>query len=280
MTNPDQEQFATVRRSEPMLNVSGTVVGLCLAMLGIHFYITMLNADDALAISLDFSFIPAEFARWAGIGLAPVAPLEEFTAETDLAAFNHVLAAYFQEHPSQAPWTLVTHAFFHAGWTHVIVNAVWLLAFGGVVARRIGGVRLLVLFCMCAIGGALAHFAVYSGDFMPMMGASGAISGLMGAASRFIFQPSGPVLGGIRLGPKEDGMKGEGALLSLKEMLRNPASLRFIGLWMLFNLLVGVLGSSSLTDGGNIAWIAHLGGFVAGVLTVPLLDNRKGEPVR
>ena len=75
-------------------------------------------------------------------------------------------------------------------------------------------------------------------------------------------------------------MKGEGALLSLKEMLRNPASLRFIGLWMLFNLLVGVLGSSSLTDGGNIAWIAHLGGFVAGVLTVPLLDNRKGEPVR
>jgi membrane associated rhomboid family serine protease len=249
-----------------MLNVSGTVVGLCLAMLGIHFNITMLNADDALAISLDFSFIPAEFARWAGIGLAPVAPLEEFTAETDLAAFNHVLAAYFQEHPSQAPWTLVTHAFFHAGWTHVIVNAVWLLAFGGVVARPIGG--------------ALAHFAVYSGDFMPMMGASGAISGLMGAASRFIFQPSGPVLGGIRLGPKADGMKGEGALLSLKEMLRNPASLRFIGLWMLFNLLVGVLGSSSLTDGGNIAWIAHLGGFVAGVLTVPLLDNRKGEPVR
>jgi len=129
-----------------MLNVSGTVVGLCLAMLGIHFYITMLNADDALAISLDFSFIPAEFARWAGIGLAPVAPLEEFTAETDLAAFNHVLAAYFQEHPSQAPWTLVTHAFFHAGWTHVIVNAVWLLAFGGVVARRIGGVRLPALW--------------------------------------------------------------------------------------------------------------------------------------
>jgi membrane associated rhomboid family serine protease len=115
---------------------------------------------------------------------------------------------------------------------------------------------------------------------MPMMGASGAISGLMGAASRFIFQPSGPVLGGIRLGPKADGMKGEGALLSLSEMLRNPASLRFIGLWMLFNLLVGVLGSSSLADGGNIAWIAHLGGFVAGVLTVPLLDNRKGEPVR
>ena len=73
-------------------------------------------------------------------------------------------------------------------------------------------------------------------------------------------------------------MKGEGALLSLKEMLRNPASLRFIGLWMLFNLLVGVLGSSSLADGGSIAWVAHLGGFVTGLLIVPFLDHRKGEP--
>lgn len=278
MTNPDQEQFATVRRSEPILNVSGTVVGLCLAMLGIHFYMTLLNADDALAISLDFSFIPAEFARWSGIGSPAVAPLGDYAAQTDLAAFNHVLAEYLREHPSQVPWTLITHAFLHAGWTHVIVNTVWLLAFGGVVARRIGGVRLLVLFCVAAIGGALAHFAVYSHDFMPMMGASGAISGLMGAASRFIFQPSGPVLGGIRLGPKADGMKGEGALLSLSEMLRNPASLRFIGLWMLFNLLVGVLGSSSLADGGNIAWIAHLGGFVTGLVIVPFLDHRNGEP--
>ena len=274
----DQSGLKSPQRPEPILNVSGTVVALCLVMLGLHFYLTMLNADDALTISLDFSFIPAEFARWAGIGLAPVAPLADSGVETDLAAFNHVLAAYFREHPSQAPWTLLTHAFLHAGWTHVIVNAVWLLAFGGVVARRIGGARLLVLFCVAAIGGALAHFAVYTSDFMPMMGASGAISGLMGAASRFIFQPSGPVLGGIRLGPKADGMKGEGALLSLKEMLRNPASLRFIGLWMLFNLLVGVLGSSSLADGGNIAWIAHLGGFVTGLLIVPFLDHRKGEP--
>ena len=218
-----------MRRSEPMLNVSGTVVALCLVMLGLHFYMTLLNADDALAISLDFSFIPAEFARWAGIGIAPVVPLAESVAETDLSAFNHVLAAYFREHPSQAPWTLLTHAFLHAGWTHVIVNTVWLLAFGGVVARRIGGARLLVLFCVAAIGGALAHFAVYSHDFMPMMGASGAISGLMGAASRFIFQPSGPVLGGIRLGPKADGMKGEGALLSLSEMLRNPRACALSG---------------------------------------------------
>lgn len=279
MTNPDQERFTTARRVEPVLNVSGTVLGLCLVMLGIHFYLTMLNTDDALAISLDFSFIPAEFARWAGIGPSSTMPLAENASETELASFNHILAAYFREHPSQAPWTLVTHAFLHAGWMHVIVNAVWLLAFGGVVARRIGGARLLILFCLAAIGGALAHFAIYSADFMPMMGASGAISGLMGAASRFIFQPSGPVLGGIRLGPRADGMKGEGALLSFSEMLRNPASLRFIGLWLVFNLLVGLLGSSSSADGGSIAWVAHIGGFVTGLLSISVFDNRIGGSV-
>lgn len=276
----DEDQFGLKPplRPQPILNISGMVAALCLVMLGLHFYMTILNADDALAISLDFSFIPAEFARWAGF--APVAPPVEYAAETDTATFNHVLAAYFQEHPSQAPWTLITHAFLHAGWTHVILNTVWLLVFGSVVTRRIGGARLLVLFCGSAIGGALAHFAVYSTDFMPMVGASGGLSGLTGAASRFIFQPSGPVLGGIRLGPKADGLKGEGALLSFTEMVHNPACFRFVTMWVVFNLLYGIFGPPSLADGDNFAWIAHLGGFVTGLLSIPLLDYRNGEPVR
>ena len=85
----------------------------------------------------------------------------------------------------------MTYAFLHDpnSWTHVGLNAVWIVAFGPPVAHRVGALRFLALFCVTAIAGALAHYALNPMDFTPLIGASAADSGLMAAAARFMFQP-------------------------------------------------------------------------------------------
>jgi membrane associated rhomboid family serine protease len=95
-------------------------------------------------------------------------------------------------------WTFVSYAFVHLNLNHLIFNLLWLVAFGSPVARRFGALRFLTLYFATAAAGALAHLAIYWGSVSPMIGASAAISGAMGAAMRFVFQREGPLglLGG------------------------------------------------------------------------------------
>ena len=90
-------------------------------------------------------------------------------------------------------WTFVTYALIHADWTHLGVNAVWLLPFGSAVARRFGTLRFLAFFAVTAAAGAALHLATHAGEQFPMIGASAAISGTMAAAMRFAFQRGGPL---------------------------------------------------------------------------------------
>lgn len=85
----------------------------------------------------------------------------------------------------------VTYAFLHGSWMHILSNAIWMLAFGAPVARRFGTARFLVLGGVSAVCAALVHLAFHWGEPVPMIGASGAVSGFMGAAIRFAFTPGG-----------------------------------------------------------------------------------------
>ncbi len=159
----------------------------------------------------------------------------------------------------------VTHIFVHGDFVHLAINSAWFLAMGTPVARRLGTVRFLAFFLLCGIGGALL-FLPFNGA--PMVGASGAISGLMGGALRFLFVPltdgePGPLASKAR----------RADLLSLYDTLTDRRILIGIGAWTVLNI-VAALAAPAVLEGVSIAWEAHLGGFFTGLLTIGLFDPR------
>lgn len=168
-------------------------------------------------------------------------------------------------------WTPITHAFLHAGWEHVLLNTVWFVIFATPVAGRYGGGRMLLLFALGAIAGAAAFAATTLPQFSILLGASGGISALTGAAIRFIFQP---------IQYAENPETGERVavgrhLASLREVFRHPTARLFTIVWVVLNGLVPLL---PLVMGGmqvEVAWQAHLGGFLVGFFGVPLFERRR-----
>jgi membrane associated rhomboid family serine protease len=138
----------------------------------------------------------------------------------------------------------VTYIFLHANFTHLLLNCVWLLAFGPVVARRFGAPLFLVFFLLCGIAGAVVHLALNWGGEAPVIGASAAVSGLMGASFRMI---------GISSSDRH------------LEPILSPRILLWTAIWVLLNVLAGLTGFGA----GRfelVAWQAHLGGYAAGLL--------------
>jgi membrane associated rhomboid family serine protease len=172
-------------------------------------------------------------------------------------------------------WTFVTYALLHGDWTHLGLNSVWLLAFGAPVARRFGALRFIAFFAVTAAAGAAMHLAIYSGQPVPMIGASASISGLMAASIRFAFQRSGPL---SMLG-RDDPAAYRVPALPLLAVLRDARALTFLAVWFGLNLVFGV-GAVSLNGSEQpIAWQAHIGGFLAGLLAFALFDPVKAAPV-
>ena len=166
------------------------------------------------------------------------------------------------EKPGPHAWTFLTYALLHGSWTHVVLNCVWLAAFGAPVLRRIGNARSLVLALATAIGGALTHWAANPESIQPMIGASAIVSGVMAAASLFAFEPRRARVGATpasRLQPYAG-------------LLRNRTAVMFLGSWFVLNILFGLLAAPLGLVEGGIAWEAHIGGLVVGLLLFPFLD--------
>lgn len=154
---------------------------------------------------------------------------------------------------------LVTYAFLHGDFTHLIFNSVWFLIFATAVARRVGTARFLTLALLTTLGAAFTHLAFHWGDPQPVVGASGAVSGLMGAAFRFIF-----------VNPHAQ-LTWPPALLPLfsRPVLVTSA------VWVVLNVVLGVSGYTPDGFGAAVAWEAHLGGFFTGLLLFPLFDRQR-----
>jgi membrane associated rhomboid family serine protease len=164
-------------------------------------------------------------------------------------------------------WTPLTYAFLHGGWLHVGSNCLWFAAFGSAVERRFGGIRFLVFCAFAALGGAAVHYLTHMYDLQPVVGASAVVSGAMAAAVRFVFQPGAPL--GETLGFSES-YEGEQAYrlpaLTLGQVFRNRSALSFLAIWFLTNFLFGVVALPFGITDASIAWEAHIGGFLVGLL--------------
>jgi membrane associated rhomboid family serine protease len=171
-------------------------------------------------------------------------------------------------------WTFVSYALIHADFVHLGFNAVWLIAFGTAVARRFGAARFLILFALSAVAGALMHLLAHYGDLQPLVGASASISGTMGAAARFAFQTGGP-LDPWRTAEGVDGYRLPAE--PLFKALRNVRVLAFLGAWFGINLLFGLGSLPIIGEDQSIAWEAHVGGFLTGLLLFAWLDPIQPE---
>jgi membrane associated rhomboid family serine protease len=167
-------------------------------------------------------------------------------------------------------WTSLTHAFLHAGWEHVLFNTVWFVIFATPLTRRYGSVKMIALFLIGALAGAAAFAATTLPGFAILIGASGGVAGLTGAAIRFMFQP---VQVAVHPETGERIVLGR-RLATIAEVFRHPTARVFAIVWIVLNGIVPLL--PVLFDMQvEIAWQAHLGGFLAGFLLVPLMETRR-----
>jgi membrane associated rhomboid family serine protease len=219
---------------QPMFRVPAVVLSLIAVLVVAHG--ARVLAPSALSAELirQYAFIPARYS----------------------AAF---LAAHNADPGGWAARAIpfVSYMALHNDVTHLAINSLWLLAFGPIVARRFGGALFLLFFLVCGLAGALVHLAFNWGSLVPVIGASGAISGLMAA--------------GLRLLPSQAPWANAGEERMAPIFSRQI--LVFTLVWMGINIAAGMTGLGMGGEVGLIAWQAHLGGYLAGLFLAGPFDR-------
>jgi len=239
---PEAEEKARpeVAQKSPVFNLPGALVAVLGFMIVVHLVATYVLSDDGYGwFIFTFGFIPLRYA----------------TA--------------LSEQGLEWLWTPVTYSFLHGGIEHILFNGLWLMAFGAPVLRRIGTMRFTLLWCISAAVAAFGHAFLHWGDVTVLIGASGVVSALMGAACRFVFPSQGgryhPAVG--HLLPRQ----------SILQSLSNRTVLIFTLMWLLGNVLIA-FGIPLVGDvGGEVAWDAHIFGFLLGFLFFALFDRNPVE---
>jgi membrane associated rhomboid family serine protease len=217
---------------QPVFNAPVSVMALIGFLVAVHAVLFVGGENWQIWALYAFAFIPARF------GSEPYPTI-----------------------PGSQAWSFITYAFLHGGWMHLLFNCLWLLVFGTPVARYLGNIQFYVLCAVAAVGGACASLALHWGEGIIMVGASGAVSGLLSAAI--------PIMYGRRV-------PGGARPLSPGELIGSRRALGFMAIWLAVTLFSGASGwtGNSFMDEGGIAWEAHLGGFVAGIVAFYLLARK------
>lgn len=249
--DPNRGPQRVVAGREPAFNVPRSVLAFIIVLAAIHVVRGLLSPASNEWVLLAFSFIPARYHLPQALdGLA-------------IPGFDV---------PGARLWSFVSHMLLHGDWMHLGVNCLWMLAFGSVVARRLKASRFLLLSALAAAGGAAANLALHWGDFSLLIGASGAVSGQMAGAVRLMFAGGGS-LATLNQQPYE-----RVRALGLGETFRNKGALVFLGVWFIITIFAGAVSLGPPGEEARIAWEAHVGGFVVGLLLFGLLDPRRRRP--
>jgi membrane associated rhomboid family serine protease len=152
----------------------------------------------------------------------------------------------------------VGYSFLHGGWAHLGSNALFLVIFATPLTARIGALRFTVLWITSAIASAFFLAVLTAFEVSFLVGASGVVSAMAGASCRFVV----PLLGSRRITAARYAPR-----LGMIEALTQRSVVVFVAIWLLFNVVIAGVDPSS-----NVAWQAHLGGFLFGYLTFGLFD--------
>ena len=227
---------------EPLLTLPGALTAYIALLAVIHLHV-LLPSDLTKWIIYAFGFVPKRYD-------------------------STLLADSFPGGVGANVWTFVTYSLLHANLAHIGFNVLWLLPFGSALARRFGSLRFFAFMAVTAAAGALAHLVTHEHALEPMIGASASVSGAMAAAIRFAFV-RGSFLSFSR-GDADAAAKVPAE--PLRQALRDRRVLSFLAIWFGVNIIFG-LGSIAIgTDDVSVAWQAHIGGFLAGLLLFSLFD--------
>jgi membrane associated rhomboid family serine protease len=228
-----------IRDENPTLRPPVATYGIIAANVAVWLLFEGMGVEPRLTQSVcELGLIPGQFlAWWTGLGLGtvgidPVCPVE--------------LGAN--------PVAPLTSMFTHGSWLHLIGNMWFLHIFGNNVEDVMGRVRFVIFYLLAGVVAAAAQVAAAPGSLIPMVGASGAIGGVMGAY--VVLFPRAGVRTFVFLG-------------FWARMIVLPAYV-MLGYWFLLQLLSGSLSGGG---GGGVAFWAHVGGFVAGLVLTPLFRN-------
>src|SRR5262245_7886078 len=210
------------------------LVTIGLVVLNVLAFFVELNQPSAKALQ---SFIQA----W---GVVP----REYSAGRDLAPYI----------PLPFWSTLLTNMFLHGGWMHLAGNMLYLWIFGDNIEKLVGHARFLFFYIACGVAASLAHIAFNAGSSMPAVGASGAISGILG--------------GYLLLFPRNHVR-----VLTRGGVVAVPAAF-MLGFWILIQFVNGLGSIANTPETGGVAYMAHIGGFIAGLVLVKLFAMGRQRP--
>lgn len=227
---------------QPFLRVPAAAAGLIAILAVAHVARVLAPAQVSQAILINYAFFPARYSH------------------AFMAAHGGASQSLFDQ---VIPF--VSYLFLHANFTHLAINCVWLLPFGAVVARRFGTLLFYAFFLICGAAGALTHLLANWGSMEYVIGASAGVSGLMGAAFRVIalVQPqffAASVGGDARL------RRPLAPLLSTRILVWSVV-------WIGINVVAGLTGLGAGPGPEVIAWQAHIGGYLAGLVLADLFDG-------
>ncbi len=193
------------------------------------------------------------------VSLGPYA--EQFVNEYGLIPLRFVT---YSQHPggfvANALVPLFSSIFMHAGWMHIIGNMWFLWIFGDNIEDRLGHLGYVIFYLVCGMSASLIHVLFHPTSTLPMIGASGAISAVLGAY--LISFPHARVFTLL-------------IIFVLIRFVEIPAFV-FLIIWFLFQFVAGTAGAGAQQEIGGVAYWAHMGGFVVGIALVWLFPKRKG----
>lgn len=202
--------------------------------------------------------------RWI-VGIAVVVHLVRFLLPGSLGDWMVEIFAFFpgryQGPPGDGLDTFamiaspIGHMFLHADWMHLIINMAFLLAFGSAIGRRMGASQFVILYLLCGVAACFFWDFVNPASQAVLVGASGAVSGMVGAAARVSIWP-----------PRNSP--------SALPFWRRSTIITFVAVWLLMNVVFGIFPFLITDSYAGIAWEAHMGGFIAGFLLISAFDGR------
>jgi membrane associated rhomboid family serine protease len=231
---------------QPALRIPAVIVALIVVLIAAYVAETLASPLVFDNVVKSYAFYPARYSH-------------------AFLVANHVAPQTFWERAIP----FVSYIFLHSSYTHVMVNCIWLLPFGSIVARRLGSVTFVLFFLVCGAAGAAAHLVTNWGLNEATVGASGAISGVMAMAFRIVALVEAQDLPSYAAAVSGD--------LRRHQPLAPILSSRIIVwsvIWLAINLIVGVTGVGAGPGSGPqlIAWQAHMGGYIAGLLLAGPFD--------
>ena len=222
-----------IRTSVEVQEIPGAVIGLILANVAVFVFQGSLPDDLAKQFIYQNGLLPARYTD------------PDVARELGLGRFNYL--------------PFLTSAFLHGDWLHLSVNMWTLWLFGRALEERLGAPRFILFYLACGLVAGLTHFAFNLESGVPVIGASGAIAGVLGAYT--LVHPTARI---AILTP----------ILFFPMVFHLPAVV-YTGLWFVFQVARGIAEFSLPGAAGGIAWWAHIGGLVAGLALIGAIGRQR-----